>query len=74
MRDHAAEDAAIEKQLDEEFEQLRRRREGPEFDCQSVISTYSNLENRPKLIAVPKKGLLGIEIKFMKCTRHHHLS
>jgi protein LTV1 len=38
------------------FEASLARQPEPEFDCQSIVSTYSNLENRPRVIAVPKAG------------------
>ncbi len=50
--------AQLLAEIEAEFSNIRMRRPEPEFDCQSIVSTYSNLENRPKLIAVPQKGQL----------------
>lgn len=36
----------------EDFEYLKIK-EKPQFDCQSILSTYSNIYNRPKLIQEP---------------------
>jgi len=42
------------KELSEQFEYLQIKQE-PEFDCESITTTYSNLYNHPKVIEEPSK-------------------
>jgi len=43
------------KDIDKEFEYLEIQEE-PEFDCESITSTYSNIYNHPKLIEEPSNN------------------
>lgn len=53
-----------EDSSEEEMIELEVKDDAPEkkWDCESVLSTYSNAYNHPKLIAEPRRNRLKIEI------------
>lgn len=40
-----------------ELVEVERQSNKPQWDCESIITTYSNTDNHPRLIATPKKGV-----------------
>lgn len=49
------EDKRPEEMCNIEINDIRKKGENDRFDCESIISTYSNLYNHPKLICEDKK-------------------
>jgi len=65
-----AESSEDEKSEDQKLEQLFVRKNKAQWDCESVVSTYSNLDNHPAIISEPenrirlnKRGFPAIEPK-----------
>ena len=59
--EHAEE---LSEKLEKELKALSFKPDDDEFDCQSIISTYSNTENHPKLIARPNSSMFYIIFHF----------
>jgi hypothetical protein len=40
-----------------ELVEVEKESKAAQWDCESIITTYSNTDNHPRLIATPKKGM-----------------
>lgn len=38
------------------FPPYQDREAGPQWDCETIVSTFSNLDNHPSVIAEPSRG------------------
>lgn len=61
----ALEKMALDSSSDEEVPDLPEPRQDDKWDCESIISTRTNTENRPKLVVEPPKGGLLFNVRLL---------